>query len=142
MYNIVHLPTNTVYALKNDNRLHVVFFRKFDNARYVGESITAHYDRYKQLPEMSEMLCLQRPNDTRQRTSMDARRIDDMWVQRCDITHSTALRLATHGLGMTVVDALNWTDNDWCPTIRHVNLKTDAAAFLYTLTQDNDMLLE
>ena len=142
MYNIVHLPTNTVYALKNNNRLNVVFFRKFDNARYVAESLSAHYERYKQLPELSEELCLQHPKSVRPRTSMDARRLDDMWVQRRDITHSTALRLGTHGLGLTVVDSLDWTDTDWHPAVRHVDLKSDTTAFLYMLSLDNDMLLE
>ena len=142
MYNIVHLPTNTVYALKNNNRLHVVFFRKFDNARYVADSLSAHYDRYKQLPELSEELCLQHPKSARTPTSMDARRVNDLWVQRRDITHSTALQLGTRGLGLTVVDCLGWTDTDWNPNVRHVDLKSDPTSFLYMLSLDNDMLLE
>ena len=142
MYTIVHLPTNTVYALNTDNRLRLVFFKKYDNARYVAESLSTHIEQYKTLPELSDQLCLQHPKNRRHSTSLDSRRINDLWVRRCELTHTTALNMGTRGLGITVVDSLDWNGSDWNPKARDLDLVADPSSVMLMMQLDNDLLLE
>lgn len=138
MYTILHLPSNTLYSLtKTPERHTVVFFKRYDHAKYVADSLSTHYWIYGKMPKVSKELHLMKPYQ-KKRESLD----NHIWVQEKSLSRHCAIELGTRNLDVMVVKDILWIDDDrYDLNLQHFTLKCEANGFVQMMELDNDIVI-
>lgn len=138
MYTILHLPSNTLYGLKKPPEKYcVVFFKKYDNAKYVADSLSTHYWIYGRFPDKSKELHLMKPYQ-KKCEALD----HHIWVQDKTFSRHYAIELGTRNLDVAVINDIIWLDDDnFDLNIQHFTLDCERNASLHILELDNDIVI-
>jgi hypothetical protein len=136
MYTIIHLPTNTYYSLINTKSKHkVVFFRKYDDAKYVADSLSTHNWIYESFPSDSKELYIMKPYQKKKKALENF-----IWVKRKPLSTKTILDLSTRNLDLMLVNDLRWDDDDsYILDSENFTLSSPLAMFISTLNNDFDV---
>ena len=138
MYAIIHLPTQTYYSLKNDSKHNVVYFRQYEHAKYIADSLSTHKWIYNHLPENNKELYVMKPYQTK-REAME----NKLWVQKQSISMKTLHDLATRNLDITLVNDLKWLDDDsYEVDAKNIELTVAEDLFKMALNMDNDIVVD
>mgnify|MGYP001443282327 FL=1 len=138
MYAIIHLPTQTYYSLKNDSKHNVVYFRQYEHAKYIADSLSTHKWIYNHLPENNKELYVMKPYQTK-REAME----NKLWVQKQSISMKTLHDLATRNLDITLVNDLKWLNDDsYEVDAKNIELTAAEDLFKMALNMDNDIVVQ
>lgn len=138
MYAIVHLPSNTYYSLKHTPNKHkVVFFRNFDQAKYVADSLSTHNWIYDSFPHDSKELYIMKPYQKKKKALENF-----IWVKKKTLSTKTILDLSTRNLDLMLVNDLQWDDDDsYILDSDNFTLSSPLTMFIATLKNDYDIHL-
>lgn len=137
MYAIFHLPTSTYYSLKGDGKHNVVYFRQYEHAKYIADSLSTHKWIYNHLPENNSELYVMKPYQTK-RESME----NNIWVQKQRLSMKTLHDLACRNLDITLVNELKWINDDsYEIDSKNIQLTPTEDLFKLSLTMDNDIVV-
>ena len=105
MYTILHLPTNTYYGLhaKDRSKHTVVFFRNYDQAKYVADSLATHQWVYGKLPSPSTELYIMKPYQKKQ-NALEYR----LWVQKRQASLRCMKEVGMRHLDVSFVKNIEW----------------------------------
>lgn len=138
MYAIIHLPTQTYYSLKNDSKHNVVYFRQYEHAKYIADSLSTHKWIYNHLPENNKELYVMKLYQTK-REAME----NKLWVQKQNISMKTLHDLATRNLDITLVNDLKWLNDDsYEVDAKNIELTAAEDLFKMALNMDNDIVVD
>lgn len=138
MYAIIHLPTQTYYSLKNDSKHNVVYFRQYEHAKYIADSLSTHKWIYNHLPENNKELYVMKLYQTK-REAME----NKLWVQKQSISMKTLHDLATRNLDITLVNDLKWLNDDsYEVDAKNIELTVAEDLFKMALNMDNDIVVD
>ena len=138
MYAIIHLPTQTYYSLKNDSKHNVVYFRQYEHAKYIADSLSTHKWIYNHLPENNKELYVMKLYQTK-REAME----NKLWVQKQSISMKTLHDLATRNLDITLVNDLKWLNDDsYEVDAKNIELTAAEDLFKMALNMDNDIVVD
>ena len=138
MYAIIHLPTQTYYSLKNDSKHNVVYFRQYEHAKYIADSLSTHKWIYNHLPENNKELYVMKLYQTK-REAME----NKLWVQKQSISMKTLHDLATRNLDITLVNDLKWLNDDsYEVDAKNIELTVAEDLFKMALNMDNDIVVQ
>lgn len=138
MYTIVHLPTNTFYGLNRTEKHSVVYFKKYENAKYVADSLSTHVWIYGSMPKESKELHMMKPYQ-KKREALE----NHIWVQKRDLSKQWLMQLGMRNLNVLVVKNIDWLDDDeYDADIENYSLESDNAAFLKMVELDNEIVVE
>lgn len=138
MYTILHLPSNTLYSLRKTPERHtVVFFKQYDNAKYVADSLSTHYWIYGKMPNVSKELHLMKPYQ-KKRESLE----HHIWVQEKPFSRHCAIELGSRNLDVVVVKDIMWLDDDeYDLNIQHFSLECEEEVYLQMMELDHDIVI-
>ena len=138
MYAIIHLPTGTYYSLKSDSKHNVVYFRQFDHAKYVADSLSTHQWIYNHLPYNTSELYIMKPYKTK-RQAME----NKIWVEKQSISMTTLRDLATRNLDITLINDWKWiNDESYELDSKNIELTASDDLFKLALNMDNDIVIQ
>lgn len=138
MYAIIHLPTQTYYSLKNDSKHNVVYFRQYEHAKYIADSLSTHKWIYNHLPEDNKELYVMKLYQTK-REAME----NKLWVQKQSMSMKTLHDLATRNLDITLVNDLKWLNDDsYEVDAKNIELTVAEDLFKMALNMDNDIVVQ
>jgi len=140
MYAILHLPTNTYYALRprEATKHSMVFFRDYDHAKYVADSLATHHWIYGKLPPPSDELYLMKPYQKKQEASEH-----HLWVAKRNASMRCIQDVGTRQLDISLVNALRWLDDDtYDVDMKWYELDVNTPTYLESLALDNQIVIE
>jgi len=140
MYNIVHLPTNTCYALNNsDNKHSILFFKEYDDARYVADSLATHMWIYGNLPHANNELYMMKPYQ-KKKHALDHK----LWVFKYDDFSMRRLHeIGLRNLDISIVKNIEWLNDDtYDIDIKHFELDLDLESFANSLHLDHTSVVD
>lgn len=132
MYSIIHLPSNTLYSIQNEKKNSVLFFKKYDNAKYVADSLSTYKWIYNSFPnevnEIHMMKKYQKKNEALE---------NKLWVKQTHLTVKNIHDLATRNLDVFLINNINWIDDENFHIDGH-NIELTCTTELFQLSLEND----
>ena len=124
--------------MKNDSKHNVVYFRQYEHAKYIADSLSTHKWIYNHLPENNKELYVMKPYQTK-REAME----NKLWVQKQSISMKTLHDLATRNLDITLVNDLKWLNDDsYEVDAKNIELTAAEDLFKMALNMDNDIVVD
>jgi hypothetical protein len=137
-YCIKHLPTNTLYAVKSSKKQCVVFFKKYDVAKYVADSISTNKWIYNTLPDESKELYIMKKYQVK-RQAMESK----LWVHNQRLSVKYVKDLASRNVDLMIIDDIEWiNDENYNVLGQHVQLTATEDLLRQSLEIDNELLFE
>lgn len=137
MYTILHLPSNTYYAIQN-NKYSVAMFKQYKDAKYVADSLATHKWVYGKLPTVNTALFVMKPYQKKQEA-----------LEHCLCVKTEALsmryvqNIGTRNLNISLIDAIQWKDDHtYDVDIRHIELSASNKAYKESLELDANIIIE
>tara|TARA_Y100000389_G_scaffold205016_1_gene262009 strand:+ start:11859 stop:12281 length:423 start_codon:yes stop_codon:yes gene_type:complete len=140
MYSIIHLPTQTLYGLHNNSKTRhsVVYFRTYDHAKYVADSLATHEWIYNQLPAVSRELYMMKPYQVKKNA-----RDHSLWIHKTTLSSRSVQNIGTRNLHISVVNDIRWIDDDtYDINIKHYEMESSLTSLITSLEMDHDLLIE
>ena len=133
MYSIIHLNTNSYYALIHNDKHSVVFFDRFKDAKYVADSLATHTWIYGHLPNMSNELHMMKRYQKKQNSFKH-----NIWVTNRKFSKHRVHELGLRNLNASVVKSIKWNnDDEYNVDISHLFLHVDMETYAKVVSLDN-----
>jgi len=106
-YSILHLPSNTLYSVQNDKKNSVLFFKKYDNAKYVADSLSTYKWIYNSFPnEINEIHIMKKYQ--KKHEALESK----LWVKQTQLNVKNIQDFATRNLDVFLINNINWIDDE------------------------------
>lgn len=133
MYSILHLPSNTMYSIKNNNNKHsVLYFKKYDNAKYIADSLATYKWIYDKFPTTNKDIYVMKQYQ-KKRDALESK----LWVKKTNLTCKNLRDLATRNVDIFYIKDLDWVDDENF-NIRGKNIEFTSTLELIQLSLEND----
>ena len=132
MYSIIHLPSNTVYSIQNEKKNSVLFFKKYDNAKYVADSLSTYKWIYNSFPsDINEIHMMKKYQ--KKREALESK----LWVKQTQLNVKNVHDLATRNVDIFLINDIDWIDDENFHIDGH-NIELSATLELTQLSLKND----
>lgn len=137
-YSIIHLPSNTFYSIQNDKKNSVLFFKKYDNAKYVADSLSTYKWIYNSFPsDINEIHMMKKYQKKREALE------NKLWVKQTQLNVKNVQDFATRNLDVFIINNINWIDDEnYHIDGQNIELTCTNELFQFTLENDYQMLIE
>jgi hypothetical protein len=116
----------------------VVFFREYDHAKYVADSLATHNWIYGHLPEPSDELYLMKPYQKKQDALSH-----QIWVQKRNVSMRCVQDVGTRNLDFMLVNDIQWIDDDtYNLEMKQYELDVNGPTYVESLALDNHIVIE
>lgn len=140
MYSIIHLPTQTFYGLQNNTKTRhsIVYFRYYDQAKYVADSLATYKWIYNELPQVSQELYMMKPYQVKKNANDHS-----LWIQKSSLSSRSVQNVGTRNLHISVINKIRWIDDEtYDLDIKHYEMQSSLSSLITSLEMDHDLLIE
>ena len=137
-YSIIHLPSNTFYSIQNDKKNSVLFFKKYDNAKYVADSLSTYKWIYNSFPsDINEIHMMKKYQKKHEALE------NKLWVKQTQLNVKNVQDFATLNLDVFLINNIIWIDDEnYHIDGQNIELTCTNELFQFTLENDYQMLIE
>lgn len=107
MYSILHLPSNTLYSVQNNKKHSVLFFKKYDNAKYVADSLSTYKWIYNSFPENNTGIHMMKKYQ-KKRQALESK----LWIKKTPLTIKNVHDFATKNVDIFYITDIKWIDDE------------------------------
>lgn len=107
MYSIIHLPTNTLYSVQNNKKHSVLFFKKYNTAKYVADSLSTYNWIYNSFPDNNDEIFLMKQYQ-KKREALESK----LWIKNTQLTIKNVQDFATRNVDIFYINNINWIDDE------------------------------